>query len=500
MPLRRVPEQWIRLDGEGALWGQLYRALRQAVLAGDLAAGARVPSTRTLAREVGVSRSTVLPVYDQLLCEGYFVARHGSGTFVASGVAEGRPAARRRRRARRARVSARGQRLLGLPYPYDALARAAPAPFELLYGMPEAEAFPRADWRRLAARRIRRAALPSLAYSAPEGVPELREAIAAHLGRTRGVRCTADRVLVVTGAQQALQLVSEVLLDAGDAVVLEEPHYLGARTAFQAAGATIVTAPVDDEGIDMQRVAASAAARARLVYVTPSHQFPLGATLSLRRRLELLRWAGAHGAYVLEDDYDSEYRWSERPVEALASLDDEGRVVYVGTFSKVLFPGLRVGYVVPPEELLAPLRSAKWIADWCTPTLDQLVLADFMAEGSFDRHLRRMRARYGRRRALLREALSSALGRDVRLAAPDAGLHLCAWLGGVPARRTAALVSEARRRGVGVYPIAPHYLGRPPPEAGLVLGYTLVDDDGIRESAARLAAAVRATSGRAPRR
>jgi GntR family transcriptional regulator/MocR family aminotransferase len=226
------------------------------------------------------------------------------------------------------------------------------------------------------------------------------------------------------------------------------------------------------------------------VYVTPSHQFPLGVTLSLRRRLELLSWARRHDAYIVEDDYDGEYRYSGRPIEALQTLDDAGRVIYVGTFSKVLFPGLRVGYVVPPAELMRPLRSAKWIADWCTPTLDQLALAEFMSLGHFDRHLRRVRARYGARRAALQNALRSRFDARARFSSANAGLHLAVWFLELPAEQNLQLVFAARGLDVGAYPITPYYLGPPPAEAGVLLGYTLVSEQDIGEGVSRLAEAV----------
>jgi GntR family transcriptional regulator/MocR family aminotransferase len=303
------------------------------------------------------------------------------------------------------------------------------------------------------------------------------------------VMCEADQVLVVNGSQQALDLVARVLLDPGDPVVLEEPHYLGAWWAFHVAGARLIPARVDDEGLDVATLAPSAA-RARLAYVTPSHQFPTGVVMSLTRRLALLEWARAHEAWVVEDDYDSEYRYEGRPIEAVQGLDRAGRVIYIGTLSKVLFPALRLGYLVLPPALVDACRAAKWVMDRHSPTLEQEVLADFIADGHFERHLRRSRTRYATRRAAVLAALAEHLGERVEVVGANAGVHLLVWLSDVAPRALPRVVEAARREGVGVYPIAPYYF-RPPRRAGLILGYAALDERRIREGIARLARVVR---------
>jgi GntR family transcriptional regulator/MocR family aminotransferase len=350
MPPRRVPQLWLTLDRQGPLFGQLYRALRQAIKTGRIPRGARAPSTRTLAADLGISRTTTFAVYDQLLAEGYLVATRGSGTSVpdnlpAAPPPRATPARNERAGPRATRFSAYGQRVAApeLAYPYDDLARVPPARYEFLYGVPEAEAFPRSVWRRLVAHRLERATARSLSYTPPEGTVELRRAIAEYLGRARGMSCTPDEVIITNGAQQALHLLAQVLLDPGDAVLIEEPHHLGARNALLAAGASLLCARVDEEGLDLASVPPRALERCRLAYATPSHQFPTGAILSLRRRLELLAWASRTGAYVIEDDYDTEFRFAGRPLESLQSLDTAGRVLYIGTLSKVLIHGLRLG-------------------------------------------------------------------------------------------------------------------------------------------------------------
>ncbi len=456
---------WISLDRSGPLWRQTYRAIRAEIRSGRLRTGARLPSTRTLSADLGLSRTTVQEAYDQLTVEGWLVARVGSGTRVAPHTFREPPQEPPSKRP--PRLSRFGVRIP--PYPYDEFETLEPAPYEFLYGIPGADHFPMEIWRRLLTRRARDADSRSLSYAPPEGIDELRMAIAAQVHQSRGVRCGKDQVLVVAGIQQGLDLVCRILLDEGDPVLLEEPGYLGARTAFAAAGAAFVPAPVDEEGMDI-----TGAPACKLAYVTPSHQFPTGAVMSLRRRLQLLQWAEDADAYVFEDDYDSEFRYGGRPIESLQALDTSGRVIYAGTYSKTLFPALRVGYLVLPPELVQVARSAKWVADWSVPTLTQEALADFLMDGHFDRHIRRCRAMYGKRRRALVSALAE---HGIEVGGAEAGLHVLAWLD--------RPIGDPRARGVGVYSIAPYYLS-PPVREGLLLGFTLLNEQGIREGIARL--------------
>jgi GntR family transcriptional regulator/MocR family aminotransferase len=353
-------------------------------------------------------------------------------------------------------------------------------------GLPALDAFPRQLWTRVLTRRARRSLGGLLGYQDPAGYRPLREAIAAYLGMARGVRCGPDQVLVVSGAQAGIDLAARLLLDPGDPVWVEDPGYYGARGALIGAGARLVPAPVDAGGLDL-----GAARRrqpdARLAYVTPSHQFPVGVTMSLARRLDLLAWAEAAGGYVLEDDYDSEYRYVGRPLPALQGLDRAGRVVYVGSFSKVLFPSLRVGYLVVPEGLVDAFIAAQRFGEVHVPALEQAALADFIVDGHLGRHVRRMRALYATR--------GRALIRAVRRQAPDAlevrsahaGLHLVAWL--PPGVDDRAAAERAAAAGVEAQALSDHALERPE-RGGLLLGYAAVPEPEVDQAVARLARAL----------
>jgi GntR family transcriptional regulator/MocR family aminotransferase len=488
---------FIKLDGSGALYQQLYRSLRRAILAGQLAPGVRLPATRTLARELGVSRNTVLIAYEQLLAEGYAVGQAGSGTYVASALpdamlttAQTLPEVVPASPSAMPRLSAYGQHA-ALHWPVLAPGQEphrAAVRYDFRYGLPAVEEFPHDTWRRLLARRARSASVRSLRYGPPEGYEPLREAIADYLRRSRAVVCEPEQILIVNGSQQALDLAARVLLDPGDWVVIEEPHYQGARQVFLAAGARLLTSVVDADGLDVSDLP-RAAASARLAYVTPSHQFPTGAIMSLARRLALLAWAERADAYVLEDDYDSEYRYEGRPVEAVQGLDRSGRVIYVGTFSKVLFPALRLGYMVLPKPLLQPFLAAKWLTDRHTSTLEQEMLTDFIREGHFERHLRRSRMRNAARRSTLLEALATYLGSRIAISGANAGIHLLVWLHGTRPDHIDELINRAARAGVGLYSVMPYYL-TPPCRAGLLLGYGAMTEDDIRAGIQRLAAVV----------
>lgn len=495
----------LRLDGRGPLHRQLHRAIRGAVLDGRLTPGTRLPPTRTLAGELGLSRTVVVRAYERLRADGVLDSRVGSGTWVRE-VAHGPARTRTRQDPRTADRPPSPPVLSRWAEAAGSVWRPTPSPtpprWDFRYGRIDPAGVPREAWRRSVRRALRR---PSIEYAPPEGSEALRTALAAYLGRSRGVRCAPERILVVTGSQQALDLTARVLLDPGDAVVLEEPHYQGARQSFVAAGARVLLRPVDDEGIVLPAEGTAPGATdaghqppPRLAYVTPSHQFPAGGVLSLPRRLALLAWARRTGAWILEDDYDAEFRYDVPPVEAVQALDREGRVIYAGTFSKVLFPSLRLGYLVLPEALVEPFRTAKWLVDRHSPTLEQEALAHFVSEGSWDRHLRRMRRVHGRRRTALLEALDEELGGRVRVVGANAGVHVLAWLEGLDLTRLDDVVAAAHRREVGVYPITPYYAGTPP-GAGLLLGYGVLEEDAIREGVRRLRAAldeVEASRGR----
>lgn len=480
----------IRLDGKDALYLQVYRALRQAILDTDLGPGSRLPPTRLLSRDLGVSRNVVLQAYDQLYAEGYVEGKVGAGTFVASELPEELLQATRTsrqdapREAIDRRLSAWGQRALRSGAP----TRTPPCPepplrWDFQYGEVAPDEQCLKLWRRLLARQAEKL---HLNYSPAEGWPELRVHLSEYVRRSRGALCSPEQVLVVNGSQQALDLAARLLIEPGDPVVIEEPHYQGARQIFLSAGANLVPAPVDDEGLDLSAVDTEGA---RLAYVTPSHQFPTGAVMSLARRLELLDWAESHDAYLLEDDYDSEYRYGSRPVESVQGLDRRGRTIYIGTLSKVLFPSLRLGFIILPEDLVAPFVAGKWLLDRQTPTLEQAVLAEFIAEGHFERHLRRMRTLNAERRRVLLEALEEHLGDAIEIQGTNAGVHLLVWFRHLRAADMDELTRQAAAHSVGIYSVDRYFLA-PPERAGIVLGYSSLSPPEIRRGVAELAKVV----------
>ena len=461
---------------------QVCDAFRAAIVEGRLSAGQRVPSTRALAASLGISRIPVLTAFDQLLAEGYFETAVGAGTFVSGSLAAGA-------RPRPAPVaSPLPRRRLALRS--DAFLERAPEPWLGGFGAfrvsePALDDFPFAAWSRLVARHSRRLPRRLMKYGSPMGDLPLRQALASYVGIARGVRCEPEQIMVVSGSQQALEIAARVLLDPGQAAWVEEPGYGGARDALTLAGARLVPVPVDDEGLD---VAAGIRLdrRARCAVVTPSHQYPLGATLSASRRLQLLDWAEAAGAWIVEDDYDSEYRYDSRPVAALQGLDRNARVVYIGTFSKVLFPALRVGYLVIPTDLVDRFAAVRDAMDIFPATLHPAVLADFIALGHFARHLRRTALLYRDRRRVLVDSLQ-ALGPRWRVAGAEAGLHLVA----VGDRADRPIAMRAARQGVWAMPLSSCYVG-PAVRHGLVLGYGGVAAADIPAAVARLAKVIRA--------
>jgi GntR family transcriptional regulator / MocR family aminotransferase len=466
---------------------RLTVSLRQALLSGQFPAGSRLPSTRVLASELAVSRNTVMEAYAQLLAEGYLEGRTGSGTFVSRALPEeflhrptGITAADLGPRS--ATLSDRGTRIANA-YKMgsgDALRAFNP-------GFPQLDPALFTTWWRLAARRGRCASRETLSYGDPAGYRPLREAIASHIGTARGVRCTADQVIVTSGSQYGVALICRMLTEPGDLAWMEDPGYNGARAAITSAAARIVPVPVDDEGIDVEFGVRHAPA-ARLVYVSPSHQYPLGVTMSLARRLRLLEWASRSGAWVIEDDYDSEFRHGERPLPTLQSLDTFGCVLYVGTFSKVLFPALRLGYIVVPQDMVDPFRQAQLVLGCRASTSDQATLADFIVEGQFTRHVRRMRTLYEDLRSVLGEAIRRRIGSALTLTGAAVGLHV---LGRLADGFDDRVVSRcAMNANVDAPPLSNYYVG-PPTMGALVLGYGQLDRRSIRSGVDGLVSALR---------
>ena len=472
---------YLPLDPSAAvpLYRQLYAGLREAILHGRLAPGSGLPSSRALAEEWGVSRNTVLFAFDQLAAEGYIEGAPRSGTRVASVPTR----SDRLERPRGPGPSARGRMIAESHLPALLRQETPPVPFRV--GVPALDSFPTALWARLAARRWRHR--PPLDYGDPGGYAPLREAIAEYVRLARGARCTPEQVIVTSGSQQGVDLAGRVLLDPGDAVWMEDPGYTGARAALLGAGARLVPVPVDQEGL-MVDEGARAAPRARLAYASPSHQFPLGVTMSAARRVALLRWAARAGAWILEDDYDSEFRYDARPLASLQGMDEEGRVIYVGTFSKTLFPAIRLGYLVVPADLIDVFRAARAVSDRQSPTMDQAVLADFLAGGHFARHVRRMRRLYAERQEVLLEAIGRRLGDRLQVAPAAAGMHLVGWL--APGSDDRAISSRAAEHGVEVAPLSRYGLGSVV-RGGLLLGWAGYAPDESRRAVDRLALALR---------
>lgn len=475
---------------------QLYEGLRSAILSRRLKPGERVPSTRLLARSLKLSRATVTQSYEQLISEGYLHAVIGSGTSVCaelpdellrtSPVKTAVASAPKRQGPAAIRLSRYGVSL------NDAVPLEPPEPdlpINFKSGRPALEEFPMQLWRRLLLRHCRtdQARLLDYATDLP-GLPELRTAIAGYLARSRAVRCLPEQVVIVNGSQQAIDLITKLLIDRGDTVAVENPGYLGARRAFLAQGAKLLSIPVDENGLVVERLEAKSADGVKLIYVTPSHQFPTGGVLPLARRLELIRWAESAGAVIIEDDYDSEFRYGSRPIPALQGLAEGSNVIYVGTFSKVLFPALRIGYVVVPENLSHVFARARWIADRQTPTLEQLALTDFITEGHLERHLRRMRTLYDKRRQALVRALNHQFGDSVEILGENAGMHLMVRL------QTPFEDQDVMRRaavaGVGLVSARLYYLGDSPANE-FVLGYAGLSERRIQEGIRRLAKSLR---------
>lgn len=499
------------LDGEGPLYSQLYRALRDAILAGRLAAGSRLPGSRSLGALHGLSRNTALEAVSQLVDEGYAHSRQGSGTYVRTPTQSDVVALPDIRKQDSASFSSKPRALstaatraleVAAPGSTNWDLRRSPVTFDFRYGEPSYRDFPFELWSRLTGRRLRSATIDDLAYRRPGGHPALREALSEYLVRARGARCRPEQIVVVYGSQQAVDLVARLLINPGDDVVLENPHYPGFRFVLEAYGACLLPIPVDEYGLDTGQLPNKP--NIKLACVTPSHQYPTGAVLPAERRLALLDWATLNHVTILEDDYDSEYRFTGRPLPCLQGLDRAGRVIYAGTFSKVLFPSLRIGYVILPDDLIEPFLRLKALTDTGTASTEQSVLAEFLREGHFESHLRRTRRLNAARREALVEALNRQFGDEVRVGGDNAGLHVMVELtagasdeNGNPVDR---LRRAALREGVRIYPIDQCYVNADPP-AAFLMGYSSMEPEQIRDGVARLAVAARSlrATGKKPR-
>lgn len=461
------------------LFRQVYAGLRQAILTGTLKAGDRLPSTRDLAEQLSISRTVVVLAYDQLLAEGFVVGRSGSGTYVPEGLSAARgTGADKSVQLRLSRFGSFAAQLGStVVFPER---RPTTLRYDFAYGRSDVECFPFELWRRILQRRARKTQIRELDYGPAVGSEALREAICVHLRRSRAVACDPSQVVIVNGSQQALDLIARVLIEPRDRIVIEDPCYQGTKEVLRAAGARLHASSVDYDGLDP----ASLPDNARMAFVTPSHQFPTGAILPLARRQALLQWAKRRNAVIVEDDYDGEFRYEGKPLESLQGLDTEGRVIYVGTFSRTIFSALRIGYVIVPKSLVQAFSTAKWLCDRHTATLEQETLAEFISSGMYERHLRRVRRRNAASRDALLEALLKHLGDRVDVTGDGAGAHIVLW----PEKRTAeeAAISAAASRGVGIYGVGRYFLKRPT-RAGIMLGYSRMREPDIREGIKRLA-------------
>lgn len=472
-------------NSELPLHRQLAEKLRRAILEGRLKPEQKLPSSRALAQSLGISRATVTQSYDQLFSEGYLETRHGSGTYVCFQLPDAwlqpepvTPIPRSQLGAMS--LSRYGNKLL------DAEPLEVSEPQQTLsfrFGSPAVEESLVDLWRRLLSRHCDRSSALWNYASDAAGHPPLRQAIADYLGRSRAVQCDAEQIIIVNGSQQALDLIARLTIDPGDWVAVEDPGYLSARHCFWGQGASLCPISVDAEGLDVEALS-QRDQRFKLCYVTPSHQFPTGAVLSLPRRLSLLTWAQQTGTLILEDDYDSEFRYGERPIPALQGLDQSNSVIYIGTFSKILFPSLRVGYLVVPPALISVVSRAKWLCDRQSPLLEQYALTDFIVEGHLERHIRRMRHRYDQRRQILIQALCHYLGSHVTILGENAGIHLMIRIDtDLPDE---VVIQRAGVKGVGLIGAEGYYLTTPK-TGEFILGYAQLEECQIEQGIQQLA-------------
>lgn len=464
----------VSLIGRANLRGEIYRQLRQAILDRRLRSGEALPPTRELARRLAVARATVVVAYDRLAREGFVKSRVGAGTFVTAFSAPLPPQSpkTRKRGALRPRPIWSS---IDLPR-----ASEQPAAYEFRCGLPDATLFPHDTWNRLMLRSLRAHAGASGLYVHPAGHPALRDAIAHHIGVSRGVACTGEDVTITNGTQQALDAIARAMIEPGQVVAVEDPGYPPIRRLLLTLGARVVDVPVDAEGLVVRRLPE----HTRLVYVSPSHQFPLGVTMSLGRRLELLRWAKHHNAAIVEDDYDSEFRFGGRPIEPLHMLDTSGRIIYVGTFSKTLLPSVRLGFVVSPTPIREAVQRAKYVADWHSALPMQAALARFIESGEFARHVRRMAAIYQARHELITGILAADFGDHLNAVPSTVGLHITALARQPSVRKIEMVARRAAERGLALFQLSQFSVRRQ--LAGLVIGYGAIPTPRIVEGMRRL--------------
>jgi GntR family transcriptional regulator/MocR family aminotransferase len=474
-------------NAEKPLHQQVYDSYREAILRGDLQSGQKIPSSRELASEIGVSRFPVLHAYGQLMAEGYFESHVGSGTFISATLPEQTMSSSQGAGGLEAGISGRrpvARRTRFYPrFGRDSHLRGWGA-----FGIhqPAFDHFPFQVWSGLVAKHSRNPHASAIHNINPLGSERFREEICAYLRTARAVKCDAAQIMIVSGSQQALDITARVLLNPGDSVLVEEPGYNLERTVLAAAGCRLKLVPVDNEGMDVaQGVKRYPGAKA--AFVTPSHQFPLGSTMSATRRLLLLNWAQSSGAWVIEDDYDSEYRFDARPIASLQGLDVNSRVIYIGTFSKILFPSLRIGYIVIPRDLVSHFAAVRFAMDIFPPYLYQEVLSDFMSQGHFGRHIRKMRQIYDARRTALIDSLQTEFGNELQVQGSAAGMHVTVTLPeGYDDQEIAARAAKER---LWLWPLSPHYLGKSR-QSGFILGFGSTSEEQIPSAVQRMRSVV----------
>jgi GntR family transcriptional regulator/MocR family aminotransferase len=449
---------------------QIAHGVRDAIFSQRLPPGARLPPTRELAQRLHVSRTTVIEAYDWLVSEGYAQARQGSGTYLTSALSLSPD------------VAPQAQ----IPPRRTDIPVAAPVEFDFRPGLPALDLFPRAQWKSALARSLDRAEANALGYGPVEGLPRLRQLIAEYIARTRGLPVSAERVVITIGVAQALDLLLRVLAPI-QKIAIEEPSAEPVRRLIKIHGIPILPVPVDDQGMQVDLLE-SASPAPTAVHVVPSHQYPTGVVMSLERRLSLLGWAADHDAVILEDDYDSEFRFDQSPPISLAALDAKQRVVYIGTFSKTLFPALRMGFCVLPERLMDGLLSLKWFSDRCVPVLEQLALIEWLESGIFERHVKKMRRIYSLRRETLANTIAAQFGRRASIQGVPAGMHIMVSIDTTDSEEE--ILERALDAGIRVYPASTCYSERTPERPALILGYGMMDEDAISRGVRRLAAAI----------
>ncbi|MFT7243286.1 MAG: GntR family transcriptional regulator/MocR family aminotransferase [Candidatus Azotimanducaceae bacterium] len=477
------------LDGQDSLQQQIYRALKLNISTGRMSAGSRLAPSRMLAAELAVSRNTVVAAYEQLCAEGYAETRQGSGTFVSAVQVEPVQSLLKEIEPLWSEYSKRVAEV-----PDQSLFRASRAKlrYDFLYGEPGYLDVPIEQWARIIGKKARGLTEAQLGYAPAGGLPILRKVLAEYLQRSRGVSCDPEQVMIVQGTQEAIELVTRAFVEPGSIAVIEEPHYRGFERCLRAAGADIVAVPVDDAGL--QTSVLKTIEHARVAYTTPSHQFPTGSVFSLQRRLALLDWAAANQTVILEDDYDGEFRYEGRPIPSMQSLDRRGCVIYAGTASKVLFPSLRLGWMVVPKAMVPMFQRMKAMSDRNCSTLEQLAFAEFISDGYLERHIHRARKKHRVRRAVLLDTLQRELGDLAEVIGTHAGIHILLRLKKVSVANIDTLIQQAAINGVGVYSAAPYYL-KPPSYVELLLGYASLTPAQIKTGIRKLAGVVRALTG-----